>query len=569
VQLIKQVVGKPKDWAITVDPLTGRPLNPLEDAGTEGAIAQENNDLGYYGPAMSLVVKAPSRLHTRASGVVVAVPGGGDPGAGMVRGGDGRPRIEVAGFGDERADPNAWSAMCRALRHPMSVSNDPATLWRDALTVEENQHPGLIIATADHLALRNKWDHAAEFLKANLRQGVVVEPWVYQSLAIALRESGASTDEIERAEVSSVDLEPSDAQGYLRTARSLADDGHYVRAIAFCRQAAALNPALPAAYADALGYAELARDVPALQWAAGNLLRRDWPVNNADLHARANQKTEEMTRWLTAERRKAEVTRLNRTVAAAKRRDLVIRLAWQGNAGLDLKVQEPTGSMCWALQPQTIGGGTLVADAVESPNASSYVAAEGFSGEYKISVVPVWGRPLGNKAQLRIIRHQGTEDETEELVTIRLATDTQRPRTIKLENGRRTHAAYVPPPQPVQEPTTPKGNTSDRVLTKLRSLADPEVTGVHMSSGGVGRQSTSRRPSLTPRRSNDQPVYQNKVAGFVQNSIDLATTSVVTDDRRFVRISFQAGFSGVVGFNTIPVATFVNPLFPNNIRPAP
>ena len=43
-------------------------------------------------------------------------------------------------------------------------------------------------ATADFLAINNKFDHAAEFLKASLRQGVVAEPWVYKSLALALRE---------------------------------------------------------------------------------------------------------------------------------------------------------------------------------------------------------------------------------------------------------------------------------------------------------------------------------------------------------------------------------------------
>src|SRR5205085_5826559 len=96
-------------------------------------------------------------------------------------------------------------------------------------------NPSMSIATADFLALNNKFDHAAEFLKADLRQGVVVKPWVYKSLAVALRESGGSPEENERAEVSSADLETLDAQGYLQAARALADDKRYDQALAFCR----------------------------------------------------------------------------------------------------------------------------------------------------------------------------------------------------------------------------------------------------------------------------------------------------------------------------------------------
>jgi hypothetical protein len=147
----------------------------------------------------------------------------------------------------------------------------PRTVWQEAL-VKGVSEPGLIIATADFLALRGKWDHSAEFLKANLRQGVVVRPWVYESLTLALRQSGGSVEEIERAAVSAADLEPLDGTGYRQAARSLAEDKNYARAVALCRQAALLEPGTPHAFAEALRYAELARDSKAMAWAAGNLL---------------------------------------------------------------------------------------------------------------------------------------------------------------------------------------------------------------------------------------------------------------------------------------------------------
>ena len=66
-----------------------------------------------------------------------------------------------------------------------------------------------------------------------------------------------------------------------------------------------------------------------------------------------------------------------------------------------------------------------------------------FPGEYKVIVDRTWGRPLGDKAKLEIVRHQGTPDETVELVTVNLAT--AQSLSVKLDQGRRTTAAASRP----------------------------------------------------------------------------------------------------------------------------
>src|SRR5262249_17276987 len=131
---------------------------------------------------------------------------------------------------------------------------DPKVIWQDVLE-QGVTDPGLIIATADFLVQSKKFDHAAEFLKANLRRGGVVRPWVYEALAITLKEAGGSLADIERSQVSLVDLEPQDAGGYLRGATALAENKHYGQALAFCRQAALLDSNSPHAYAEAMKYA--------------------------------------------------------------------------------------------------------------------------------------------------------------------------------------------------------------------------------------------------------------------------------------------------------------------------
>src|SRR5262249_44246546 len=154
-----------------------------------------------------------------------------------------------------------------------------------------------------------KWDHAVEFLKANLRQGIVGRQWVYEALAVALKESKGSAADIERAQLSVIDIEPQDAQSYLRAAKSMKDSKRLDRAGAFCRQASLLDPDAPQPYEEALRYAEEGKDHEAMEWAASNLLSRDWPVNNTELHDKASGRLKDLAQTLLADNRRAEADR--------------------------------------------------------------------------------------------------------------------------------------------------------------------------------------------------------------------------------------------------------------------
>ena len=172
----------------------------------------------------------------------------------------------------------ASAAVPQVLDWPKELAKlDPTKIWQEALS-KGVDNPGLIIACTDFLMQYGYGRHTVEFLKANLRLGIVVRPWVYESLALALEASNASPAEIERARVSVVDLQPQDAQGYVRASQAMADMKLYKNAVAYCRQASLLEPNLARPYEEALMYGELAKDSSAMEWAASNLLRRDWPV---------------------------------------------------------------------------------------------------------------------------------------------------------------------------------------------------------------------------------------------------------------------------------------------------
>src|SRR5436305_14956607 len=100
-----------------------------------------------------------------------------------------------------------------------------------------------------------------------------------------------------------------------------------------------------------------------MQWAAGNLLQRDWPADNQELHAQAQEQLKALKQLLEKEQRASEALRLGEAAERLRERDLVVVLSWQGAADLDLEVREPTGTVCSYLQRQTAGGGTLLSAA--------------------------------------------------------------------------------------------------------------------------------------------------------------------------------------------------------------
>jgi hypothetical protein len=254
---------------------------------------------------------------------------------------------------------------------------------------------------------------------------------------------------------------------------------------------------------------------------------------------------------------------------------LVIKLNWQGDADLDLHVVEPAGSACSPLNRQTVGGGILIGDSLADMTSETYLAAEGFSGEYEIEIEKIWGHPLNNKVQLKIIRHQGTPEEREELRTVELKSRFSQRIKVKLEDGRRTETAYVAPPSARKKPDVEPAalENPDKIFHQLRVLADPEVTSVGRGfSAGVGSQGRTVLPSQFKEGKvsskaapdNDRTLYQTRVKPFVQNALDVTAQATISADRRYVRLSMTPVFNTVTGVQTVPAV--VNPTIPGARR---
>jgi tetratricopeptide (TPR) repeat protein len=582
ILLIQQLVA-PGEWGPqrcrTMQPLYGFPGNnlgipggtlpggppPPTEEGGPAADIRNSNTIGFYAPALALVVRGTSRIHTNLMGGLVTSKKPADAGEVGVRPG----RVAAV-----KPDKGKIVDVANAQGEDL----DPTKVWQEALA-QGVEDPGLIIACADFLFEHGKFEHAAEFLKADLRQGILVRPWVYEALAIALEASKTgSPEEIQRARLSAIALDPQDARGYLKAARAVADQRQYTRALAFCKEAAKLEPNSPHPYADALAYAEQGKDADGMAWAAGGLLSQEWPADGPRLHLTAQARLDALAADLDGEQHKADAERLRGVVGKARRRDLVVKLIWEagvsGAADLELEVKEPCGSVCSSELRQSPGGGawtgnlipvskrgavTVAVDESLKKPFATYAAARAFPGTYEVTVRRIWGAPLGGRARLEIIQHQGTPDETRRIETVRV--DNKTTLKVTLKDGRRTQVAPVAPDATVRRAELKDEVVKERrILEKLRDIADPYYAGEGPArmSGGVGlarygvraEDVGARTPTAEQlkRKADEQPVFQGAVAPLSGWSGNLTTTATVSADRRYVRLNVSPVF--VSGFGS-------------------
>jgi tetratricopeptide (TPR) repeat protein len=507
----------------------GQPLDP-----------SQANTIQFFPPTLALIVRGPARYHFELEGGLI---GGKQKRVEAFN--DARNRglemIAPVSPGEIRERRNKQAPVQKKVA---AAEPDASTVWQEILARESVQ-PGLVVATADLLFESGKFAHAAEFLKANLRQGIVVRPWVYEALAVALESSGAAPAEVRRARLSAVALDPKDAGSFLRAAHTMADYKQWDRALVFCRHAAELEPNSADPYAEALAYAELGRDSRAMAWAAGKLLGQDWPVDNESLQLQAQSKLEVLTRFLRKDNRTIDAEHLRSTLERLRERDLVIKLSWEnasGPADFDLQVKEPCGSVCSLAQRQSSGGGTLTGNTLGELNHATYLAAQAFSGDYEITVQRCWGQPLGNRARLEVIQHAGTPGETRRLHIVHLDGGKQTLK-VKLEEGRRTTLAVISP-RPPQRQRKAEDARGPSVREKLRALANPDFAESRLIRAaawtpGANLPAAPALPARGPQRTLFQAAIPANLSG---GSVGLNAHATLSADQRSVHLRLNPVF---------------------------
>jgi hypothetical protein len=316
------------------------------------------------------------------------------------------------------------------------------------------------------------------------------------------------------------------------------------------QQAGRIAPDRAEPYLLALPHARRARSAEAVQWAAAGILRTAWTHDHQQRHRDAENAALEAEQWLRTAGNAAGADALQATVAEARRRDLVLRLTWNGKGDLDLIVEEPAGTVCSFENRDSPGGGVLVHDGY-GPDPrdcyEEYVASLAMAGEYRLLVRHAWGEVVGRRALLTVIRDAGGPDES---VTTRAVVldGTEAMVQFVLPDGRRTQLKDV-------------AATGD-----LREQFDPQrLAAAARNPRQGGARGTARRDFEDSR---SRPIQRAGAVGFqpivtvIPEGNSLSAAAVVSADRRYVRLgvfplfsditdvftfSFVSGAGGVIG----------------------
>jgi hypothetical protein len=272
-------------------------------------------------------------------------------------------------------------------------------------------------------------------------------------------------------------------------------------------------------YEVALAYAENAKDSKAMEWAVGNLVSQDWPVDNLLIQNNAQKRLTSLSSTLKTEKRGEEAGRLEAALARLNQRDLVVQLMWENSGSaceLEMKIKEPSGSVCTLEQKQSPGGGIMIGyNLTDKTPSSQYIVAQAFSGAYEISVARIYGQPLGNRARLIVTTNAGTKQEVRRVEIVQL--DKNLTFKVNLKEGRRSELASVSSAANQRhEPARAQRETS--AFHDLRAIANPSFYGTSGPRGSVGTAGTSI-PSVASLAAKDS---KNKVAAapIMQNAVN-------------------------------------------------
>jgi tetratricopeptide (TPR) repeat protein len=394
------------------------------------------------------------------------------------------------------------------------------------------------VRTALEVLVRSKkFDHASAMLKAALRNGIS-EPWMYEALAVVQEANNEDKEEIKRTLLSAADVTEDSPDAQYRVARSLARHGLKETAIGLYRKIADTAPDAPQPYAESLDLAAETGDVATVTWAATHILSQAWVGVHDELHRKARSRAAETEQRLRKADRAKEADELAERVRQADSRDLVVRVTWQGDADIDLKVLEPLGTVCSAQNRMTPAGGVLVQDSYGKDPGSTknpaelYICPRGLPGDYEIRLERVWGNPQGGRVKVEVIYADGTPDAKRE--THFVAVTSTKPLVVKLESGRRTQLLAIP--QFVTPPFSPEH--AQTPYQQLIAYANSQA-GQH---GYTGPQALHQFGRVGGGAVAFNPTVQQFFFGA-----GLGVQAVVSADRRYVRISAFPSFTQLAG----------------------
>lgn len=375
---------------------------------------------------------------------------------------------------------------------------------------------------------------------------------MYEVLALSMEIAGRPQTEVQRVLLSLTDFGNANFESMMYSAAYLNRFDRNETALKLYRQASRMIPERPEPYILGLKLARKRGATDDILWAAAGILEYGWTKNHESIHRDAENAALEAARRLQQQHDEQGLAAFQERISAAKRRDLMITLTWNGAADLDLIVEEPGGTVCSFESPDSPGGGIHLKDGY-GPNVDNcrevYVCPQGLTGDYRLRIRRAWGEVVGRRAQLTITQHAGTPHAktTRQTVVIE-AEDAVVP--ISLESGRRTKprdvaTSRIDPLSALAPPPPARLRRPERIqLTAHERAARDRFD--------ASRENSARRAGETPTTG---AVGFQSVITTVPDGSFLQVNPVISADRRYVRVAVNPVFTSLTDVFTF---SFIN-----------
>ncbi|MGE3313647.1 MAG: hypothetical protein AB7O26_00940 [Planctomycetaceae bacterium] len=451
----------------------------------------------------------------------------------------------------------------------------PSEIWNEFVKTRKPSSAALS-RLMTRLHDERKHEHVIAAIEAALKNGQS-QPWMYDVLALTMELAGRPQADIERVLLSRVDFTTTEITSMMYSAAYLTRFGGKKQALKLYRQASQIQSTRPEPYVMGLPLAEDAKDYDAVRWAATGILTTAWGRDHEKLHTQAGDAAAEAIAALRKAGNEKEARAFENDMAEARKRDLVLKLVWSGDGDLDMSIVEPPGTVCSVNNPLSPGGGVHLRDGYGPDQKNcheDYVCAFGVPGNYRIKVRHVGGNVVGKRAQLTIIRHQGSTEESSQTLSVPI-TNEESSVLVSLPNGRRTQLRAVDPksepdqsahdrkPQAVLPEALP-GKANSDVLKRFgasRARA-AEVAGgrpgqiraqaaafntpiaAQVGQGPAGGSAIPGMP-LAGGAVGGGAVGYTPVVSNISEGVSMSALAVVSGDRRYVRLTIAPVFSAI------------------------
>ncbi|MFZ4471084.1 MAG: hypothetical protein ACOYOZ_17600, partial [Pirellula sp.] len=462
-----------------------------------------------------------------------------------------RKMIETEG--DERADAEAQFASW--VKEKMNVASKAAVAKDDAVA-------------------KVAFGEVVEQLNEVFRE-TLPAPWMYEALSIAMQGSGRSSKEIRRVLLSSVDF-GADVTSAMKIAQYLESQGMKKEALSIYRDVHRVAPGERLPLDAGLRLSLELEDRDAVVWASTGVLSQSWSDEHLPLIEKALMAAKAAYLRLNNEGRKMEAYALEQAMKKSQTRDIVVRVTWTGNADIDLVVEEPAGTVCSSSNPRTIAGGVLLADgsSLDKPSkdgfSETYACAQGYAGQYKISVRKVWGEVAGGKVTVNLVTDYGTTNQ--KVISQQIALDQESVYTAEVKTGHRAEPIAAVQLAKVQ---AEKAFAGQAVLAQVAPVAgdaqnangnnDIDQNWAYMAMlqrfaagrgssgdgmggfgpGGFGNNGSGGINNRIPGFARGGGVGYMPIVQAIPSGTMMMASAVISGDRRYVRVTASPMFMGV------------------------